>query len=61
MDSYPDDHLTNNWAFCHVYSVPYHFNDFIFMTSRFQGGMFIHDLRPFENELFPDLLRLDLT
>ena len=59
VNSYSDGHLTNNWAFCHVYSLPYRFNDFIFMTSRFQGGLFnkvrwlvMHDIRPFETQLF---------
>ncbi|CAF4314197.1 unnamed protein product [Rotaria sp. Silwood2] len=60
VNSYADDQLTyKNWGCCHVYSLPYHFNDFLFMTSRFQGGLFtkvrwllMHDIRPFENELF---------
>ena len=59
VNSYSDDQLTNKWAFCHVYSLPYHFSDFISMTSRFQGGLFnkvrclvMHDIRPFENQLF---------
>ncbi|CAF2521459.1 unnamed protein product [Rotaria sp. Silwood2] len=60
VNSYADDQLTyKNWSCCHVYSLPYHFNDFLFMTSRFQGGMFnkvrclvMDYARPFENELF---------
>ncbi|CAF4950441.1 unnamed protein product [Rotaria socialis] len=59
VHSYADEKLTFNRGFCHVYSLPYHFNDFIFMTSGFQGGTFskvrrlvMLDIRPFENELF---------
>ncbi|CAF2757379.1 unnamed protein product [Rotaria sp. Silwood2] len=59
VDSYADEKLTYNRGYCHVYSLPYHFNDFIFMTSGFQGGTFnkvrwlvMLDIRPFENELF---------
>ncbi|CAF0851724.1 unnamed protein product [Rotaria sp. Silwood1] len=75
VDSYTDEKLTYNRGYCHVYSLPYHFNDFIFMTSGFQGGLFnkvrwlvMLDIRPFENELFqvisqcfPFLQRLSIT
>jgi hypothetical protein len=59
VNPYADNQLTYNWGCCHVYSVPYHLNDFLFMTTRFQGGMFnkvrwllMHDIRPFKDELF---------
>ena len=59
MDLYADDKLTNSTGYCNVYSLPYHFENFMFMTSRFQGGMFntvrflaMKDVRPFENDLF---------
>ncbi|CAF2083348.1 unnamed protein product [Rotaria magnacalcarata] len=59
VNLYADDQLTRNWGCCHVYSLPYHFNEFLFMTGRFQGGMFnkvrllvMQDIRPFESELF---------
>ncbi|CAF4969811.1 unnamed protein product, partial [Rotaria socialis] len=75
VHSYADEKLTFNRGFCHVYLLPYHFNDFIFMTSGFQGGSFSEvrglimlDIRPFENELFqvisqdfPFLQRLSIT
>jgi hypothetical protein len=59
VNSYADEEFTSNWSCCHVYSLPYDFNEFFFMTSRFQGGTFnkvrwlvIYDKRPFEHELF---------
>jgi hypothetical protein len=59
VDLYADDKLTDSTGYCHVYSLPYHFDNFIFMTSRFQGGVFntvrllaMKDVRPFENDLF---------
>jgi hypothetical protein len=59
VDLYADDKLTNSRSHCHVYSVPYHFDNFMFMTSRFQDGIFnkvrlliMLDVRPFENDLF---------
>ena len=74
VDFYADDKFISNRANCHVYSIPYHFDNFIYMTSRFQGGMFnkvrllvMLDIRPFENELFkiisqdfPSLQRLSI-
>ncbi|CAF0787842.1 unnamed protein product [Adineta steineri] len=44
---------------CHVYSLPYQFDEFMFMGKCFQGGRFdkvrmlsMHDEHPFEHELF---------
>ena len=59
VNLYADDKLTNSKGYCHVYSIPYNFDNFMFMTRRFQGGMFdkirflvIFDVRPFENDFF---------
>jgi hypothetical protein len=59
VDSFADDELTDNMGYSHVYSLPYYFDNFLFMTSGFQGGMFnkvrwlvMYDIRPFDNELF---------
>ncbi|CAF1424026.1 unnamed protein product [Rotaria sordida] len=59
IDIFADDKLINNRGNCHVYSLPYQFNDFLFMNSCFQGGRFdkvrllsMDDIRPFEHELF---------
>jgi hypothetical protein len=44
---------------CHVYSLPYQFNDFIYLNNSFQGGIFdkvrsltMHDTCPFEHNFF---------
>ncbi|CAF1159786.1 unnamed protein product, partial [Rotaria sordida] len=59
IDTCADDKLINNRGNCHVYSLPYQFNEFLFMNSCFQGGKFdkvrlltMFDIRPFEHELF---------
>ncbi|CAF1446736.1 unnamed protein product [Adineta steineri] len=59
IDIFADDKLIKNRGNCHVYSLPYQFNDFLFMNSSFQGGRFdkvrslsMDDIRPFEYELF---------
>ncbi|CAF1453800.1 unnamed protein product [Adineta steineri] len=59
IDVFADDKLIENTGNCHVYSLPYQFNDFLFMNSSFQGGRFdkvrllsMDDIRPFEHELF---------
>ena len=59
VDSYADDKLIDNTGNCHVYSLPYPFRDFLFMSSCFQGGKFdqvrkllMFDRRPFEHKLF---------
>ncbi len=59
IDTCADDKLTNYIANCHVYSLPYQFNDFLYMSNCFHGGKFdkvrlllMEDIRPFENELF---------
>jgi hypothetical protein len=51
--------LKNNEGNCHVYSLPYPFRDFLFMSSCFQGGKFdkvrmlmMLDRYPFEYKLF---------
>ncbi|CAF2728305.1 unnamed protein product [Rotaria sp. Silwood2] len=59
IDTCSDDKLINNRGNCHVYSLPYQFNEFLFMGSCFKGGRFekvrlllMHDNRPFEHKLF---------
>ncbi|CAF3221267.1 unnamed protein product [Rotaria sp. Silwood2] len=59
IDTYADDQLINNRGNCHVYSLPYEFQEFLFMSNCFQGGNFdkvrllsMDDIRPFEHELF---------
>lgn len=54
-----DQRVVNNRGNCHVYSLPYLFRDFLFMTSCFQGGKFdkvrilmMLDRCPFEHKLF---------
>ncbi|CAF1430375.1 unnamed protein product [Rotaria sordida] len=54
-----DDKLINDRANCYVYSLPYQFQEFLFMSNCFQGGNFdnvrllsMYDVRPFEHELF---------
>ncbi|CAF4621346.1 unnamed protein product, partial [Rotaria sp. Silwood2] len=56
---FADNKLINNRGNCNVYSLPYQFDDFLFMTSCFQGGKFdkvrlliMRDRRPFEHKLF---------
>ncbi|CAF3303217.1 unnamed protein product [Rotaria sp. Silwood2] len=59
IDTCADERLINNRGNCHVYSLPYQFSEFLFMSSCFQGGKFnkvrmllMLDRRPFEHELF---------
>ncbi|CAF4383391.1 unnamed protein product [Rotaria sp. Silwood2] len=60
IGSYTHDKSTETGNICHVYSFPYEFHNFFYMTSHFQGGMFdkvrcliMTDLEnPFEYELF---------
>jgi hypothetical protein len=59
FDICSDDKHINNIGNCHVYSLPYQFNDFLFLANCFQGGRFdkvrlllMEDVRPFEDELF---------
>ncbi|CAF1389643.1 unnamed protein product [Rotaria sordida] len=59
IDIYADDKLINNRGNCHVYSLPYQFNEFLYMSSCFQGGkfdkvrmLFMRDERPFQYKLF---------
>ncbi|CAF2056181.1 unnamed protein product [Rotaria magnacalcarata] len=54
-----DDKFMNNRGNCHVYSLPYQFNEFLYMSNCFQGGRFdtvrllsMIDKRPFEHKLF---------
>ncbi|CAF3609710.1 unnamed protein product [Rotaria socialis] len=54
-----DDKFMNSQGNCHVYSLPYQFNEFLFMSNCFQGGRFdtvrllsMRDERPFEHKLF---------
>ena len=64
IDAFADGDFINDRADCHVYSVPYKFKDFYFMTSAFQGGKFdrvqqleMYDRRPFEHRLFEIIAR----
>ena len=59
IDRYSDDKLIDDRAHCHVYSLPYHFHEFLYMSNCFRGGKFdkvrllsMHDIRPFEHDLF---------
>jgi hypothetical protein len=59
FDVCSDDKLINNRGSCHVYSLPYQFDDFLFMGNCFHGGRFdkvrllsMYDEHPFENKLF---------
>jgi hypothetical protein len=54
-----DDKLIDYRGNCHVYSLPYQFQQFLYMNNSFQGGNFdkvrllsMYDIRPFEHELF---------
>ncbi|CAF3295900.1 unnamed protein product [Rotaria socialis] len=54
-----DEKLTYGMGNCHIYSLPYYFEDFLFMSSCFQGGRFnkvrmvlLLDRLPFEHKLF---------
>ncbi|CAF4749240.1 unnamed protein product, partial [Rotaria sp. Silwood2] len=40
IGSYTHDKSTETGNICHVYSFPYEFHNFFYMTSHFQGGMF---------------------
>ncbi|UJR27137.1 hypothetical protein I4U23_008436 [Adineta vaga] len=58
-DACADYRLVRNRGSCHVYSLPYLFNEFLFMGSCFRGGQFnqvrmltMTDERPFEHKLF---------
>jgi hypothetical protein len=64
VDSFAHDKLTNNRANCHVYSLPYPFKDFVYMTSSFRGGQFnkvkhlaMCDRNPFEHDFFKIISR----
>ena len=59
VGSYADDDLMLSLPRCHIYSLPYQFENFFFSTNSFQGGIFekvkwvkITDTRPFEHEFF---------
>ena len=59
MNSYAHKEFTDNWACCHVYSLPYYFDEFLFVTIRFTGGMLdkvrrlvMSDIRSFVNRFF---------
>ena len=59
IDTYSDDKLNDDRAHCHVYSLPYYFHEFLYMSSCFRGGKFdkvrllsMYDIRPFEHDLF---------
>lgn len=64
VGSHADDKFTNNTARCHVYSLPYQFDNFLHLSNCFQGGVFdnvrslaMMDERPFEHELFEKISR----
>jgi hypothetical protein len=59
FDVCSDDKLINYRGNCRVSSLPYQFNDFLFLSNCFQGGRFdkvrlliMDDDRPFEHKLF---------
>jgi hypothetical protein len=50
---------SKNEGSCHVYSLPYQFEDFLYLDNSFQGGMFdkvrrliMTDSHPFEHQFF---------
>jgi len=64
IDAFGDINFVNHRANSHIYSVPYQFKKFYFMTSTFQGGKFdqvrrliMFDRRPFEHRLFQIIAR----
>jgi hypothetical protein len=59
VGSYVDDKPTKTKGKSHVYSLPYQFECYVYMTSSFQGGRFekvraltMCDTHPFEHEFF---------
>jgi hypothetical protein len=59
IDTCADDRLMDCIGNCHVYSLPFQFHEFLFMSSCFQGGKFdkvkvlsMFDRRPFQRKLF---------
>jgi hypothetical protein len=59
VGSYADVNLMKSLARCHIYSLPYQFDNFHNLTNSFQGGIFekvtwvtITDTRSFEHEFF---------
>jgi hypothetical protein len=59
IDACVDNKLIDSIGKCHIYFLPYQFNDFFYMNSCFQGGKFnkvrlllMQDIYPFEHELF---------
>ncbi|CAF4633007.1 unnamed protein product [Rotaria sp. Silwood2] len=59
VGSYADDNLMKGEAQCHIYSLPYQFDNFHYLNNSFQGGRFekvkcikMTDIRPFEHEFF---------
>ncbi|CAF2094793.1 unnamed protein product [Rotaria magnacalcarata] len=59
IDLYADEKLADYSGNCHVYSLLYLFDEFLFMSNCFQGGkfnnvkiLFMVDRIPFENNLF---------
>ncbi|CAF3668400.1 unnamed protein product [Rotaria socialis] len=59
IDICADEKLTDYIGNCNVYSLPYLFHEFLFMSNCFQGGkfnnvtrLFMVDRIPFENKLF---------
>ena len=64
IDVYVNNKLIDNKGKCHIYSLPYQFNEFYYMNSCFQGGKFdkvrlllMRDEHPFEHELFKIISR----
>ena len=64
IDAFGDVTYVDDRANAHIYSLPYHFKRFDYMTSAFQGGKFdqvrlliMLDRRPFEHRLFQIIAR----
>ncbi|CAF0862540.1 unnamed protein product [Adineta ricciae] len=64
VDAFGDINFVNNRADSHIFSLPYEFKQFYFMTSVFPGGKFdqvqmlaMFDRRPFEHRLFKIIAR----
>lgn len=64
VDVCSDETLTHQTAHCHVYSLPFLFEQFFFLNNSFRAGQFDHvrilslfDVRPFEHVFFQIIAR----
>ncbi|CAF3973203.1 unnamed protein product, partial [Rotaria sp. Silwood2] len=59
VDSYVHTRAMDSVGRCHIYSLPYQFENFLYLNNSFQGGKFdkvrcleMNDSRPFEYDFF---------